>query len=522
MQLLRKVWVLQFSIVISLVGGAPALGQEETVAPAQSPGDLLEGEWSIRAKATNNVEFNGLLTLRHPKAGRLSGVIRWSPGTSENATELVTGDLDAASQRMRLIGYQISSRLPNCSIGYYEGSFDATQRRIQLGSYTSIPQNLAAGTWTGKWLTKILPSSQTPPERPSDAWHLLCLNLSDGFGVSGMNIWRNPVRSELSELSLSQEATIRELGALRLGLELLRDRMMEHTQPIDQLGASVVDTVRVLGDYVSGAFSENNDITSLLRDITSKDSAIYKAERDAAGRMWISVLGLLGECQVRSEARLAAEARKLGTVIDESGIALFYKAARPDDALISLRNNTGHDLHNCLIITEMSVDKSKLFEKAAHHAESEVSATILAALFGIDSATLAENAKLQSGYWAWQAINKGTIVFVEEWKKDMVLDVGVSPASTVTMAGSEAHASLYSDEGTREFSLSVSSMQDAIRKEFSRQAQSRSQSSHAGSPAGYPQKVTAPARQTHSPTHPTHPSGQPPIKYPTKPAKPRR
>ncbi|MBE7506227.1 MAG: hypothetical protein HS101_08060 [Planctomycetia bacterium] len=427
---------------------------------AQSPTTPLLGKWALSGQDASGKKCSATLVFTRQNGNAVRGYFRWRFGSSQTALELFSGFCERSSGTIRLEGYELQGHGRFVGFRSYEAILSASKDELREGSWHMLMGAQGTGTWSARWVDKVpdkLPDSAL--EKEKGEWAILCRNLSGGFVKKGLSVWRYPCRNALRILSSSEAADIVALAELRLGLECLREKMLNtRASPDEQSLRRAAEVGRMIVDFTAHQFGRDNDATDLVRDVTDEHSSLYNEQMHRAQAMWMSVVGLSGESLVRSRVIQAARKRRKGSEFPDKEIRATFKIVKPDDGLLTVRNCAKKDLHHCLIITELAVDKAKVAEAALRQARGDAANYLLGPLLGIDDATLKETAKLQAGYWAWVGIDKGTVTYLHTWKDGTGLDVGLSPLTSLAIGGEAASLSVYSDEGWTEISLPVSSM----------------------------------------------------------------
>jgi hypothetical protein len=299
---------------------------------------------------------------------------------------------------------------------------------------------------------------------PTD-WERICRCVSEGFVLSGRNYQRLPDRIELGRLLEAKDEDIRALARKRLELEHLRDDMFSKTFDWNAISqAMMLDLTRSLYQSdkgeVNGLDEAIGQFRNFMAEATSPNSVLGQVEKEMAAKIAISVKGLLGDRHFRHLVKKAAQERA-NKELGVKDVTAIFKVIKPDDAVVVLKNRTKADLHHCLIICELEVDASAVMKEAVQREAPDAMRTTL---LGAD--WYASMGRFRKQQWLYQAVDKGSVVWVEEWKPSDSLEVFISSISSLMLGGKSASISLFSDEGSIVIPFDISQMQNNVRARF--------------------------------------------------------
>jgi hypothetical protein len=297
--------------------------------------------------------------------------------------------------------------------------------------------------------------------------------LSAGYFLGGTPT--PPIRSteQLKLLAKSSDKYVHDLAIASLKLE--SDAIAYHTsvgtraERLEQLGVEACTFV--------GAADQFEDFGDVVRFVGRKDGVFQQWQRKMVDAENSRIAWLKSALAIRESVEKAMHAAPRGQLFEAKEVGTGFRVAGTlqgpynTQVLVTLDNQSKRMLHNCVLVTHVKIDEArvKAYEKG------DIPAQVLG--LGITMALglhpqLATNAmELQHLRWTGECVERGSVVFIPEWKADERLEVIVGSALSVELAQS-AQFSVWTDEGYDEqHALPIDLMAKAIQREYKNKAE---------------------------------------------------
>jgi hypothetical protein len=294
------------------------------------------------------------------------------------------------------------------------------------------------------------PSKSSPVKKPLAGLPLLYKNLSAGYVLGGVTIASQRDPATLEELSKTGEAEARQLATLRLNLD--RERQDFNRNVANTLDPQQVQTDMFLGLVQGkGLFDSGGPGQKVQQRITANAMTAVKA--------------LEVEKQIRAILNRFLASRPATPLIGEKDLTLSYRVQNRLDVMLAIENRTGRTLRDCVVITEAKVDVAKINQAKLRIDQGNEPAYGLMTLFGIDQGVQGSTRLLEEARWEYERSDKGSVIFVPEWKSGVRLETALSPIRAAMYAES-AEVSIWSADGHLHAFLSHEKIADAVNQAF--------------------------------------------------------
>jgi TPR repeat protein len=324
-----------------------------------------------------------------------------------------------------------------------------------------LPQN---GSKAVEWYGRGAKAGDT-----QTAHKLACLlyrNLSTGYILAGHPVRGNRDLTTLEELSKTGETDARRLATLRLNLDRQREEFDRNPQEIQK-------------DVVRGLLRGEGPVKQTQGRITDNAEMAVRA--------------LEKEKQIRAILNRFLASRPATPLIEEEGLSLGYHvrnkqamlstiAAGDADVTIEIANRTGRTLRDCVVVTEAKVDVARINQFELRKNEADKPAYLFMKLLGLDKdgqdamKLLGVDQKstedLEKARWAYEKCDKGSVIYVPEWKPGVSLETALSPIRAA-MYSESTELAVWTSDGHFHAFLSHKRIEDAVNRAFPRQTQSR-------------------------------------------------
>jgi hypothetical protein len=256
-------------------------------------------------------------------------------------------------------------------------------------------------------------------------------------------------RSLLTRLSESNDQFLRKVAQLNLGVR----NLMETINATGRRQAISPDEMR--------AEMQRLTFMSLALAGTEHEEIAKQGFRDILDRRFArDVEVALFACtamNAMNSTRIAVladfKSRGAGSPqIDPKRLSSSFKLNEESVVVLTIRNLTDGDLHNCFIATHMKINRPKVDQHERQSLAKLAGPKALANVTGlnVDSAIDAHTARL-----AYDRIDKGGNFFIPEWKKGDTIEVTVALPDAVNALGDSIDAWVGCDEGVAQPNLDI-------------------------------------------------------------------
>jgi hypothetical protein len=416
------------------------------------------GSWSVSMNDRQGRLYHGTLVLVRKNGPTNDGFIRWTDGRV--GFEIVTGRYTPERRALELNGIDWKGRGIGPPLGCYEGVFSEDGRELVNGKAMLVRGKTTIGplAFNARWKdgSVAVPDELVTALKPIVGLPLLYRNLSATYVLGDMTVRQMHDLATLEELSKTGEADARKLATLRLNLDRKREEF-------DRDVGKTLDPDQIQNDMFRDLVSR--------RLITDNKGTVQKMQQRIIANAKTAVNALKTEKQIRVILNRFLVSRPATPSIDEKGFALSYRVQNKLDVMIEIENRTSRTLHDCVVITEAKVDVAKINEFERRKKNADDPAYALMKLFEIDKSVQDSTALLEKARWDYERCDKGSVIYVREWKPDVRVKTALSPIRAAMYAES-TQLTVWSPDGHLQVALSHEMIADAVNKAFAPQAKS--------------------------------------------------
>jgi len=282
-------------------------------------------------------------------------------------------------------------------------------------------------------------------------------------------VLRLPDLTMLIQLTRSTHASVRGLADAGWGLEQSSDRFLvsgikltsKELELAREFGKKALE--RALSDIARHENSGFPEAREDVADLFKKEGPVQEVQKKMMDTIESSIKGFELEDKMRRLLREHLRATAATTALAPDSWSIGYRVYQ-DGVMAGLRNETGRTLHHCVILARANVDDAKWKEAKERKDKQDKDGYTLSRLFGGSESWQKSTKDLQDAQWDWVKQEKGSIVYVPEWKAGSRVETAACPLTTVGLAGM-VEFGLWCDEGFSDFKpLSVERIAEAFQK----------------------------------------------------------
>lgn len=439
-------WRLVFWWTLPLACGFAATAElRAELAPAL-------GTWHMKQDGKADARTITVAFLRR-QGDEYVGVIEFWPDGPNRTLETFTARVDAARRTVRFDGRESYSRVEGIAPGTYEADLAADGR--SMTRFRSISHLSTGVTSTLRWQNGQVPTyepavmaSLAVREDRHRLWHQMAANcLVDGLAVKPGND-----RLLLERLARSGHPRTRELARARLRfVEFFLQAQAENDEAAKEFARDDLQRRMELLKFLSDVTSDNTSPQSI--GALMKSAGLEQAfdRRRAKVQLAMVQAAFFNRCRTELRADFQEGSPGAAKRLPSDKLTTEFKANRLRSYLAA-RNNTGRDLHHCLIVPRMAPDQAKVdeFEKAVK-ADNSL-APHMGVVFDVNFASLAESQTLLVKY---HRLDKGMPAYLPLWRAGETVEVEVGPPDAIRESAGSMSLWIGSEEGQVEQTLDV-------------------------------------------------------------------
>ncbi len=425
------------------------------------------GTWELTAPLGGGKVFKAAVAVIREEGGRVHGVIEWQPDGPQKTLELFVAEPDTGGT-WEFVGREYHTRVADMFPGVYRGRLGDDGR--SLSGFSSISPSSTGLSGALRWVKAARPTY--PPavmatlelagERP-----LLYQQCSANYVLDGVRVHHGPDRHLLARSAGSKDKHVAGLAELKTLLQEMHEQAM-------------AKDARELAKWSAGDLARRARVLKFLGEALSPDTDFA-----GTGKAVVGLFNGLGFDKAFDRQRSAVEMACLKVMVMNRVRALIradYLARNPKKAVlpakkftnsfkvgpggrvsVSLRNDTGGDLHNVSIGTRMKVDQKRVdkYEKDTAQKERMYGAMLLG--LGINAKTVGSALKLEDVMFKYFRIDKGLPAFVPLWPKGSRLEVEIGMTGDLSLIAASAEAWLGGDEGVADLVFDLEAIRRVIR-----------------------------------------------------------
>lgn len=451
MLLLRRCLVLV--CLVAWLASSGTAGQNAALAPAL-------GTWQMKQDGKADARSITVTFLRR-EGGAFLGVIEWWPDGPSRTLETFTARVEGSRRALRFDSRNTFSRVDDIAPGTYEADLAADGR--SMTRFRSITHLSTGVTSTLHWQ-----KADTPTYEPAvmaslavnDDRHRLWHQLSANFTVDGLNHKPGSDRPLLEHLARASHGRTRGLANARL-------RFIEFF-----LQATAADEEAARA-FAQDDLSRRRELLKFLGDVTGDEvtpqsiGALMKSaglERAFDRRLAMVQLALV---QVAFFNRASAELRAdyqergpgAGRKLNASKLPTEFKVAN-GRSYLAVRNDTGRDLHHCLLLPRMTPDQKQVDEFERQVKADNSLAPLMGPVFDLNVRSLVDSQKLLVQY---HRLEKGMPAFLPLWRAGELARVEVGQPDAIRESAGAMDLWVGADEGQAELALEVNQVREIAR-----------------------------------------------------------
>jgi len=457
MRLLRH--LLSLSLALTVLGTSSAA---EKPAPPAQPGESLPrlGTWEFEIKPPTGPVVKQQVTFVRKDGDRIFGVREWF------RFQVFSVAVEPATGLVRLETREHHANGPIMGTINCQGTLSADGRAMSNLRFEGTGS--AGVTGTAKWLNEKVPAYPATVNAAlnlSDERHLLYQQCSGNYVLQGVWVLHGPDRPLLTQLGRSEDKYVRGLAELKVACQEVYDQAAAaQAEDQKQFASGDLDRRAKIFRMMGEAFAaENMDesrqaVADLFNSVGFKQAFDRKRAAVEVACVQVATMNL-----VRAKVRADYEARNKGKVLGAEKFAAGFKVnERTGRAVVTLQNDTGKDLHNAFVSTQMTVDQKKADQYQRDNGAKENTAGLLATLLGIDAKIVNSGLKLDEVLFKYHRLEKGVPAFVPLWPKGAVVEVEVAMPGHVQFLAASLGAWVGSDEGAATISLDLKEAKQKI------------------------------------------------------------
>jgi hypothetical protein len=435
-----------------------------------SAGEVLPklGSWELTFNDSRGGNASKTtVTFIRRDADRIYGVIEWRSDGPLKTLEIFSATVNRSNGAVRLDGREEHTQVKGMFPGRYQGKLSEDGR--SLSAFRGVGFGSTGATGSLRWVKNEVPAYPAviaaalslAEERP-----LLYQQLSSNYALQGNSVRHGPDIPLLKDLIRSKDKHVRELAALRLALQgFYEQALTRDAREAAAWAANDLDRRAAIFRFLTKAFSGNERSDNSIKAVGEvlNDIGLEKAFDRKRSAREVAFVQMIAMNHFRERVKadyLAHNSKKL----DQEKLLTGFKLNSDGVGTVTLKNNTGRDLHNCFIGTQMTVDEKKLelYEKDAQR--QAILGKLLAVAVRLDPKIVQSVDKGDQVYWKYFRLEQGSPGFVPLWPKDAVVEVEVSMPGAITYLGKSIGAWVGADEGSATITLDLNYVRNTLRK----------------------------------------------------------
>jgi hypothetical protein len=438
----------------------------QAAAVAADPAPAI-GTWELSAPLGGGRDFKATVAFVRQDADRVYGVIEWQPDGPQKTLELFVAHPDGEGV-WRLVGREEHTRVADIFPSVYRGTLGDNGRTLSgFSSISEASTGISGGLRWVKAVTPTYPPTVTASliltgERP-----LLYEQLSANYALDGVRVHHGPDRHLLGQLAGSRDKKVAGLAELKTLLQDLHEQAMaKDARELAEWAKGDLERraklVKFFAEAIRSDDGEGNTGQAVVDLLNSL--GFEKAFDRQRSSVELACVKMVAITHIRAEIRRDYVARNpKRPAMPTANFVVGFKVNPGGRVAVTLRNNTGGDLHNVALGTRMAVDQKRVDKYEKDTAQKERMYGALAVGLGIDPRTVGSALRLEDVLCKYFRLEKGVPAFVPLWPKRTTLEVEVGMTGDLSLIAASAGAWIGSDEGMADLSFDLDAIRRVIR-----------------------------------------------------------
>lgn len=435
-------------------------------ARAADPAPAL-GTWELTAPVGGGRDFKAAVTFVRQDGDRVYGVIEWQPDGPHKTLELFVAHPDAGGA-WKLAGREEHTRVADMFPAVYRGMLGDNGRT--LSGFSSVSQGSTGLAGTVRWVkaaTPTYPATVTASLNVTGERPLLYQQCSANYVLDGVQLHYGPDRHLLAQLAGSKDKHVAGLAEMKTLLQELHEQAM-------------AKDAKELADWAKGDLERRAKLVKFFAEAIRPDDGegntgkavvdlfnslgFERAFDRQRSSVELACVKMAAITHIRTKIRRDYLARNPKIPALPAGkFATGFKVNPGGRVAVTLRNDTGGDLHNVAVGTRMVVDQKRVDKYEKDMAAKERMYGALAVGLGIDPRTVGSTLRLEDVLYKYFRLEKGVPAFVPLWPKGKALEVEVGMTDDLSLIAASAGAWIGSDEGMADLSFDLDAIRRVIR-----------------------------------------------------------
>jgi len=435
-------------------------------AVAADPAPAL-GTWEMTTPLGGGREFKATATFVRQDGDRIYGVMEWMPDGPQKTLELFVAHAEPGGT-WKLIGREEHTKVADMFPAVYRGTLGENGR--SFSGFTSISLGSTGVSGSVRWVkaaTPTYPPTVTASLNLTGERPLLYQQLSAHYVLDGVCVHIGPDRHILGKLAGSRDNKVADLAEIKSLLQDLHEQAMakDATEVAEWAKGDIERRAKMIKFFAEAIRPDDGEgntgkaVVDLFNTLGFAQA--FDKQRSSVELACVRMAAIT---HIRTEIRRDYLARNPKVpALPAAKFATGFKVNPGGRVAVTLRNNTGNDLHNIALGTRMVVDQKRLDKYEKDAAEKERMYGAFAVGLGIDPRTVGSALRLEDVLYKYFRLEKGVPVFVPLWPKGKTLEVEVGMTGDLSLIAASAGAWLGCDEGTADLSFDLEAIRRVIR-----------------------------------------------------------
>jgi hypothetical protein len=425
------------------------------------------GTWEVVTPLGGGRDFKAAVTFVRQDGDRVYGVIEWRPDGPLKTLELFVAHPDAGGT-WKVVGREEHTKVADMFPTVYRGTLADDGR--SLSGFTSIGPGTTGASGTMRWVkaaTPTYPPTVTASLNLTGERPLLYEQLSANYVLDGVHVHLGPDRHLLGRLAGSRDKKVATLAEMKTILQDLHEQAMaKDARELAEWARGDLDRRAKFVKFFAEALRPDDEEGNTGKAVVELFNSLGfdKAFDRQRSSVELACVKMAAITHVRTEIRRDYLARNpMKPALPAKKFTAGFKVNPGGRVAVTLRNDTGDDLHNVAVGTRMVVDRKRVDAYEKDSAEKERMYGALAVGLGIDSRTVGSALRLEDVLYKYFRLEKGVPAFVPLWPKGATLEVELGMTGDLSLIAASAGAWLGGDEGTADLSFDLDAIRRVIR-----------------------------------------------------------